>query len=291
MAVLESRIVEIHWPGLNEEVEMVTEPSTGLAFVELSHEWGHYSPPTPGFRDLQVFRAATHATHGVLTQRIVTSMHHGTHLNAPIHLAQGGKGVGELPTDTFFGTGVVLDVPKGEWEYVLPEDLEAATQTAGDVQPGDFVVINTGWHAKFADDMDYFVQGPGLSATAAQWLRDKGAKVVAIDTAQVDHPLATSFAQKHRGLGPFVIELPRRYRQRTGREVTADFPDWNPAHRLLAKAGIPTIENVGGDVDAVTGQRAAFHALPWPWPEADACIIRFVAILDTTGDYRLERGA
>ena len=35
---------------------IVTEPDTGLIFVELSHEWGHYTPPTPGFRDIQVYR-------------------------------------------------------------------------------------------------------------------------------------------------------------------------------------------------------------------------------------------
>ncbi len=63
---------------------IVTEPDTGLIFAELSHEWGHYTPPTPGFRDIQVFRVATHATHGVLTQRIVTAMHHGIGLgNGP----------------------------------------------------------------------------------------------------------------------------------------------------------------------------------------------------------------
>src|SRR5450756_111663 len=99
---------------------MVTEPTTGLSFIELSHEWGHYTPAFPGYADIQIHRVATIAKQGVLTQHIVTSMHHGTHLNAPIHLAQRGAGIGELPLDSFFGTGVVLDVPKGEWEYIEP---------------------------------------------------------------------------------------------------------------------------------------------------------------------------
>lgn len=270
---------------------IVSEPATGLIFVELSHEWGHYTPPTPGFRDIQVSRAATHAAHGVLTQRVVTAMHHGTHLNAPVHLAQGGAGAGELPLGTFFGPGVVLPVPKGEWEYVEPSDLEAACQGTGlEVGAGDIVLLNTGWHRRFADDMEYFGHGPGLSPAAAGWLADRGVKLVGVDTASVDHPLATSFAQAHRGLGPHIPELPRRYRARTGREASADFPDWNPAHRLLARAGIPTVENVGGSVAAVTGLRCAFHAYPWPWPEADACVIRLIAILDPSGEYRLERG-
>ena len=270
---------------------IVTEPDTGLIFVELSHEWGHYTPPTPGFRDIQVFRAATHAAHGVLTQRIVTAMHHGTHLNAPAHLAQGGAGAGELPLGTFFGQGVVLPVPKGEWQYVEPADLEAACLSTGlEVGAGDIVLLNTGWHRKFADDMEYFGHGPGLSPAAARWLADRGAKLVGVDTASVDHPLATSFAQAHRGLGPYVPELPRRYRARTGREVAADFPDWNPAHRLLAGAGIPTIENVGGSVAAVTGLRCAFMAFPWRFPEGDGCPVRVVAVVDPEQEFRIPAG-
>jgi kynurenine formamidase len=273
---------------------MVIEPATGLAFVELSHKWGHGTPVFPGYKDIEIRRVATHAKHGVLTQHVVMAMHHGTHLNAPIHLAQGGEGVGELPLDRFFGTGVVLRVPKGEWEYVEAADLEAAVAESAEtaeIAGGDIVVINTGWHEKYADTIEYFSHGPGLSEAAARWLADREVKLVAIDTATIDHPLATSLAQEHRGLGPYVVEVPRRYRARTGRQVSDDFPDWNPAHRLLHRAGIPTIENVGGDVDSVTGQRCAFHAYPWFWPEADACVVRLVAILDPSGEYRLESGS
>lgn len=265
----------------------VVEPATGLVFVELSHEWGHYTPAYPGYRDIQVRRVATHAMHGVLTQHVVTVMHNGTHVNAPLHLAQGGLGIGEVPLDRFFGNGVVLSIPKGEWEYVEPADLEAATPA---VAPGDVVIIDTGWHRHYTDNMEYFGHAPGLSEAAARWLAERRPRFVGIDTANVDHPLATSLAQAHRFVGPIIVELPRRYRQRTGREVVDDYPDWNPAHRLLAKAGIPTVENVGGDVEAVRGKRCTFHAVPWYWPQADACLIRLVAIFDPSGEYRIESG-
>jgi len=155
----------------------------------------------------QIHRVATIAKQGVLTQHVVTSMHHGTHLNAPIHLAQRGAGVGELPLDAFFGTGVVLNVPKGEWEYLEPADLESA----GEVRPGDIVVLNTGWHRNYSDNMEYFGHGPGLSEASARWLADRQVKLVAIDTATIDHPLATSLAQQHRFVGPHIVELPRRH--------------------------------------------------------------------------------
>ena len=138
--------------------------------------------------------------------------------------------------------------------------------------------------------MEYFAHAPGLSAAAAQWLIDRDVKMVGVDTATVDHPLATSLAQRHRVFPPIVVELPRRYRKRTGREVAEDYPQWNPAGRLLARAGVPVIENVGRDVDVVNGMRCTFHAMPWNWAQGDACIVRLVAILDPSGEYRLERG-
>ena len=112
---------------------MLTESATGLEFAELSHEWGHYTPAFPGYADIQIHRVATIAKQGVLTQHVVTSMHHGTHLNAPIHLAQRGAGVGELPLDAFFGTGVVLDVPQGRMGVPGPADLESAGEDCGRV--------------------------------------------------------------------------------------------------------------------------------------------------------------
>jgi kynurenine formamidase len=270
------------------EEAAVVEASSGLMFVELSHEWGHYTPVYPGYRDIEVRRVATHAMHGVLTQHVRTVMHNGTHVNAPLHLAQGGLGVGQLPLERLFGNGVVLSIPKDEWEYVDATDLDAATPA---VKPGDAVIINTGWHRRYSDNMEYFGHAPGLSAAAAQWLVDREVLFVGVDTATVDHPLATSLAQAHRMIGPLIIELPRRYRDRTGRDVVEDYPAWNPAHKLLAQAGVPTIENVGGDVDSITGKRCAFHAIPWHWAEADACLIRLVGILDPSGTYRIEAGA
>jgi kynurenine formamidase len=270
----------------------VTEPATGLVFVELSQEWGAHTPVFPGFADIQVRRLTTHAAHGVLSQHFVTVMHHGTHVNAPVHLVQGGAGVGELGLETFFGTGTVLAVPKGEWELIGPEDLAASATGAGaDIGPGDIVIVNTGWHHKYSDSIEYFGHGPGLSEAAARWLIDRGVKLVGVDTATVDHPLATSLAQRYRELGPLIKELPRRYAARTGRQPQQDYPEWNPAHRALLAAGIPTIENVGADVDAVSGRRCAFQAYPWFWPDGDGCVVRLVAILDPSGDYRLESGS
>lgn len=263
----------------------VTENATGLHFYELSHDWGHGVPSMPGDSDVILYRSVKHAQHGVMAHRIRMVMHSGTHLNAPIHLIQRGVGVGGIDLARLFGNGVVLSIPKPRWGLVEPGDLEAATPA---IQAGDRVVIVTGWHRKFSDSLEYFGEAPGLSKAAAEWLVAREVALVAVDTPQIDHPLATSLTS-HRG-GPLMNRLEGLYRSETGRDPKIDHPEWNAAHRTLLAAGIPTVENVGGEVDAVTGKRACLHAAPWRWMEGDACVIRFVAITDPTGEARIESG-
>jgi kynurenine formamidase len=86
---------------------------------------------------------------------------------------------------------------------------------------------------------------------------------------------------------PSVVD---EYREHTGREVTDDFPYWEPCQRALLGNGIVGFENVGGDIDAVTGKRVTFAAFPWRWVKGDGCIVRLVAIIDPSGEYRLETG-
>jgi kynurenine formamidase len=263
----------------------VVEPSTGLEFFELSHVWGHGVPSQPGFDEVLLHRSSTHAKNGVMAHRIRMVMHSGTHMNAPLHLIQRGAAVGEIALDRCFGSGAVVSVPKAKWELVTAADLAAAQPG---IQANDIAVIVTGWNRKYSDSIEYYGHSPGLSRDAAEWLVAKGVKLVAVDTPQVDHPLATSLGP-HRN-GPQMRRLPKAYETETGRPPLFDHPEWNIAHRTLLSAGIPTIENVGGDVDELVGRRCTFHAYPWNWQEGDACGIRFVAILDPSGAYRLEPG-
>ena len=264
---------------------LVTDPKSGLEFYELSHPWGMYTPIFPGYEEIKLERITTHAKQGVMTHKIITIFHTSTHVNAPLHLVPGREAVGELALQRFFGSGVVLSIPKAKWEVIEPRDLEAAMPA---VLADDIVLINTGWHHKYSDSKEYFGYAPGLSKSAATWLVDKDVKLVGIDTATVDHPLATSLGP-HRN-GPQIKYLLPEYRQATGRDAIADFPEWNPAHRALLAAGIPTVENVGADLDLVAGKRCTFQGFPWKWLEGDACVIRLVAMLDPSGNYRLESG-
>jgi kynurenine formamidase len=264
----------------------VIDPVSGLELYELSHRWGMYTPIFPGYEEIKLERITHHAKQGVMTHKITTIFHTSTHLNAPIHLVPGAPAVGDLELQKFFGTGVVVSIPKRKWGLIEPSDLE---RTKPQIKAGDIVLIDTGWHRKYADSKEYFGYAPGLSRHAAEWLVKKRVKLVGIDTACIDHPLATSLGP-HRN-GPQIKYLLPEYKEATGREAIKDFPEWNAAHRTLLEAGIPTIENVGGDIDALSGKRCTFQGFPWKWHEGDACVIRLVAMLDPKGACRLERGA
>jgi kynurenine formamidase len=263
----------------------VVDPVSGLKFYELSHEWGHGVPMQPGYDDVKLYRSSQHAKNGVMAHRVRMVMHSGTHLNAPRHLLAKAAAVGEIGLERLFGSGVVLSIPKGKWELIGVPDLEAALPR---IEAEDIVVVCTGWHRRYSDSQEYFGHSPGLSQAAAHWLVTRQIKLLAMDTPQIDHPLATSLGS-HRN-GPQMKRLPQEYQQETGRSPAEDFPEWNAAHRVLLTAGIPTIENAGGDINEVAGMRCTFHAYPWNWLEGDACPIRFVAITDHDGGYRLEAG-
>ena len=266
-------------------MSIVTEPVTGLNFIELSHPFEHDMPTLPGYDDVHIWRPVNHAKHGVMSHRVKMQMHTGTHINAPLHLIQRGTGVGDLALSHFFGSGVVIELDKNKWQTITAEDLANA---AHPIEEGDIVIINSGWHQHYSDSQQYFGHAPGLTINAAEFLVSRKVSLVGVDTPFIDHPLATSMGD-HRN-GPQIRRLSKEYAEETGRDAGIDFPDWNPAHKVLLSAGIPTIENVGGDVDLISSSRCTLHAMPWRWSTADACMIRLVAITDPSGDYRIAAG-
>ena len=185
--------------------------------------------------------------------------------------------------DKCFGNGIVLDIPKTSYEVITADDLKSKN-----ILNGDIVVINTGWHHKYSDSLEYYGESPGLSKDAAEYLVSLNCKLVAVDTPQIDHPLATSLGN-HRG-GPLMNRLVKEYKENTGLDPEEEHGEWNIAHKTLLQAGIPTVEQVGGDVDLLKDKRATFAAMPWKIYPGDACQIRFIAIVDPEGTVRIDSG-
>jgi len=242
---------------------------------DLSHPWGFGCPLWPYFPDIEIKKFHTHAKSGVLSQQITTFMHCTTHADSPAHVIEGEKFTDEIPLDSYYGTGVVVSIPKGRWEVITAKDLEGARPK---IQKGDIVIINTGWHKYWGDNRTYFCYSPGLYEEAGHWFVEKGVKAVGVDNQALDHPLGTPIAD--HGTGPLVPDIIKQYRAEFGREAKVDFPKWEPCHRLLLSNGIMGWENVGGDIDMVTGKRVTIMGFPWRWTRGDGSIVRLVARVD-----------
>lgn len=263
----------------------VTDPTTGLRCYDLTHRWGHGVPVYPGRDEVQMKRNVTHAQFGVLAWKFSSSLHTGTHMNAPLHTTQCAKDMAAVSLERCFGNGVVVDLPKGSFETITAEDLQNATPS---ISKGDIVVINTEWHHKYSDAQEYFGEAPGLTIDAAEWLVSMEVRLVAVDTPFIDCPLATTMGP-HRG-GPKMRRLADEYKLRTGKDAKTEHPIFYAAHKTLSAADIPTIEQVGGDVDDVSGTHVTLAALPWKIKKGDASPIRFVALVDPIGTCRIDAG-
>ena len=88
----------------------------GLEFYNLSHRFGFQSPNWPYFEDVKIERIHYMAKSGVLSQRITTSMHNTTHIDAPAHVVEDTPFIDEVPLPHFFGSGIVVSIPKKMWE-------------------------------------------------------------------------------------------------------------------------------------------------------------------------------
>lgn len=266
-------------------MSIVKDPKTGLEFYELSHVWNQNVPSYPGRADVAMRRAVKHAQHGVLAWEINTSMHTGTHMVAPIHVLQKSEDLAAISVDRLFGNGVVLDLrSKGSFDIITADDLKAA----GEIKDGDIVVINTGWHKRYSDALEYFGEAPGLDTSAAEYLASKNPKFVAMDTPFIDSPLATDMVS-HRG-GPHMKRLEAAYKDATGKDAKTEFPERFPAQIILAKGGIPVVLQAGDQIEEVTGKRVTLAATPWKFDHGDACPVRFVAIVDPSGSVKIDSG-
>src|SRR5262249_54942280 len=170
--------------------------SMGLEFYNLSHRFGYQSPNWPYFEDVKIERIHYHAKSGVLSQRITTSMHTTTHIDAPAHVVQATPFIDEGPLPHVFGSGIVVSIPKKKWESITYDDLEKAAGAA--VRPRDVVIVNTGWHKVYEDSEDYFCRAPGFVPSAGEWFVQKKVKVVGHHTQANDHPLSPSGRHRHR---------------------------------------------------------------------------------------------
>ena len=109
----------------------------------------------PGSTPFQATVEIDHATHGGYTRSLSLREHAGTHLDAPVHFAEGGAAADELPLTLLVRPAVRLDVRElvaGDPTFTLGADqIEAIEAKEGAIPGGCAVLVHTGWDVRLAE--------------------------------------------------------------------------------------------------------------------------------------------
>jgi len=156
-------------------------------FLDLSHAVEHgvvtyKGLPAPVVCDF-LSRADSRAHYAPGTEfligRIEMVGNTGTYVDSPFHRYAGGKDLSELPLESLAELdALVVDLPRGV------RALEAGVLARLELT-GRAVLVRTGWSRHYATDA-YFEGHPFVTRAAAELLVARGAKLVGIDSLNID---------------------------------------------------------------------------------------------------------
>ena len=235
-----------------------TTPSGTL--VDLSHDYSEQTvfwPTAEPFKLEKVADGVTPQGYYYAANNFATSEHGGTHLDAPVHFAQGHWAVDQIPLDRLVGDAIVVDVTgpsSTQPDYrVTTADFTAWEQSNGQIAAGAIVLLRTGYSKFWPDAARYLgtaergeaavakLHFPGLHQDAARWLAEtRRVKALGIDTASIDYGQSTLY-ESHRLLyerdipafenltnldrlqprGAFIVALPMKIKGGSGAPLRA----------------------------------------------------------------------
>jgi arylformamidase len=108
-------------------------------------------------------------------------VHHGTHVDAPSHFIADGPTFDQIPLHRLHGTAVVWRIDTPALAVIEAADFEKARPQ---VQPGDMVLLDTGWSAYI--NTERYEEHPHLNEEAAEWLVAHGVKLLGVDFSTPD---------------------------------------------------------------------------------------------------------
>jgi kynurenine formamidase len=228
--------------------------------VDLSHAYDAQAifwPTAEPFRLEKVADGVTPAGFYYASNNFFTSEHGGTHMDAPVHFAQGSHAADQVPLDRLVGPAVVIDVTEASRQsadyQVTVADFQKWEQQNGPVDSNAIVLIRTGFSQRWPDAARYLgtnergagavpkLHFPGLHPDAATWIvANRPIKAIGIDTASIDYGQSTLY-ESHRTLyaknipafenltsleqlpirGAFIVALPMKIKGGSGAPLRA----------------------------------------------------------------------
>jgi arylformamidase len=214
-------------PAVREDSRM-TEYSTGR-LVELSHVISAGMTTYPGLPGPEITphltRQASRDHYAPGTEfaidRISMVGNTGTYLDSPFHRYADGADLAGLPLDAVADLPTVVVRLTGSDERGIGPAAVAPYDVAGTA-----VLLHTGWDRHWGTDA-YGPGAPYLTAAGATALVERGARLVGIDSVNIDNADGTE----------------------------------RPAHSILLAAGVPVVEHLTG-LDRLPATGARLHTAP-----------------------------
>jgi kynurenine formamidase len=230
--------------------------------IDLSYSFGKetiYWPTAKTFEMQRVSYQRTEAGFFYAANNFCTAEHGGTHMDAPIHFAEGKLTADQLPVTAGIGPLVRIDVESRtgkDADYRLSvEDILDWERRNGPIPDGAIVVMYSGWGRRWPDKKRYLgtdkpgdtanLHFPGFSREAAAFLvTERRINAIGVDTPSIDHGPSTYFI----------------------------------VHQIVNGANKPGFENLA-NLDRVPAVGATFVALPLKIEGGSGAPMRAIAIL------------
>ena len=187
--------------------------------------------------------------------------HGGTHLDAPVHFAEGKKSVDQLSLQQLTGPAVVIDVSAkalNNRDYLISiDDILSWEKENGPLPDSAILLFRTGYGKFYPDANRYFgtdkkgdsaialLHFPGIDPQLAEWLlKNKTIKAVGLDTPSIDYGQSSDFK----------------------------------THRILLAENIPAFENVA-NLDLLPVKNSYVVALPMQIKKGSGAPLHIIAFI------------
>jgi kynurenine formamidase len=179
--------------------------------IDLSSSFGPetiYWPAAEPFKLQRVAYGRTPKGYWYAANNLSMAEHGGTHMDAPIHFAEGHRTSAEVPLANCIGPAVVIDISEAaarDVDYRMTiGDVEAFEKQHGRIPARAVVVLHSGWGKRWPDRKRYLgtdvpmdvknLHFPGFSREAAERLvRERNVAALATDTASIDYGQSEDF--------------------------------------------------------------------------------------------------
>ena len=233
-------------------------------WLDLSHDFSSetvYWLTAEPFKLQTVADGMTEKDYYYSANNFCAAEHGGTHIDAPVHFAEGRQTVDQIPLERLVAPAVKIDVSEkasANPDYQIGvEDFNAWESRNGKIPDGSIVLLQTGYGLYWTDQVKYLgtdklgaegvanLHFPGLHPEAAQWLiENRSIKAVGLDTASIDYGQSQTFG----------------------------------SHIALMSQNIPAFENVA-NLDKVPTTGAQIIALPMKIKGGSGAPLRIIAFV------------